>query len=225
MMAFVHKLRNWLHRRKQYRQNAFLKKCSGVIHVGANVGQERHLYASHGLKVVWIEPIPEIFAALQANLIGLENQIAVQSLITDKDNERRTLHIATNNGASSSLLELNEHKDIWPDVGFSRDIELISAKLSTALRTAQIDPQGYDALIMDTQGTELLVLKGAREILPYFDYIKTEAADFEIYKGCATVAELDDFLSEEGFRKLKSYKFAERRQGGTCFDVLYERIR
>jgi hypothetical protein len=29
----------------------FLKDCSGVIHVGANSGQERHLYAQHRLAV------------------------------------------------------------------------------------------------------------------------------------------------------------------------------
>jgi hypothetical protein len=35
---------------------AYLAKCHGVIHVGANAGQERDLYAAHGLSVVWIEP-------------------------------------------------------------------------------------------------------------------------------------------------------------------------
>ena len=42
----------------------FLRSCSGVIHVGANSGQERELYAQHGLNVVWIEPIPEVYTAL-----------------------------------------------------------------------------------------------------------------------------------------------------------------
>ena len=39
----------------------FLKKATGIIHVGANTGQEINLYAQYGLPVVWIEPIPDIF--------------------------------------------------------------------------------------------------------------------------------------------------------------------
>ena len=36
----------------------FLADARGVIHVGANVGQERDLYAAYRLPVVWIEPTP-----------------------------------------------------------------------------------------------------------------------------------------------------------------------
>ena len=34
--------------------DVFLKSVSGVIHVGANTGQERDLYAKYHLDVVWI---------------------------------------------------------------------------------------------------------------------------------------------------------------------------
>lgn len=46
----------------------FLKKVKGIIHVGANTGQEMELYAKYKLPVVWIEPIPEVFETLQNNL-------------------------------------------------------------------------------------------------------------------------------------------------------------
>lgn len=42
-------------------ENSFLSKGRGVIHVGANAGQERELYAAFGLHVIWIEPIPDVF--------------------------------------------------------------------------------------------------------------------------------------------------------------------
>ena len=45
-------------RRTLYPEDAFLRKVSGVIHVGANLGQERAHYARFRLDVVWIEPIP-----------------------------------------------------------------------------------------------------------------------------------------------------------------------
>jgi FkbM family methyltransferase len=92
----------------------FLRSYSGVIHVGANSGQERTLYAQHGLNVVWIEPIPEVYAALTDNIVGYPRQTAINALITDKDGETYTLHVANNEGASSSILDLHDHRDIWP---------------------------------------------------------------------------------------------------------------
>ena len=40
----------------------FLRDVTGVVHVGANTGQERDKYARHGLSVIWVEPIPDIYA-------------------------------------------------------------------------------------------------------------------------------------------------------------------
>src|SRR5882762_6712763 len=61
----------------------FLARISGVIHVGAHAGEERDQYAKLGLRVIWIEPIPEVFERLQANIAGYPDQRAIQSLITD----------------------------------------------------------------------------------------------------------------------------------------------
>lgn len=204
--------------------DAFLNLCKGIVHVGANSGQERDTYASYGLKVVWIEPIPEVFAELEANLEGYKDQVAIQALLTDQEGQRCTLHVSNIDGQASSILDLNQCLDIWPSVDYVRDIEIVSSTLPIALSGANVDHLSYDALILDTQGTELQVLKGAREILSCFKYIKTEAADFEAYTGCALVSQLDDFLGQEGFRRTRADKFAERELGGAYFDLLYERI-
>lgn len=203
--------------------NKFLRSCSGVIHVGANVGQERETYAKNNLKVVWIEPIPEIYNDLIRNINEYPDQIAIQSLITDRDGETCTLHISSNAGESSSLLDLHHHRDIWPTIHYVKDIKLKSAKLTTALRCAGIDSDDYNALVIDTQGTELLVLKGAEEILPRLKYIKTEAADFESYRDCTTVKEIHSYLDQQGFRIIRQDKFAQRNTGGAYFDLLFER--
>ena len=41
--------------------DAFLRRVRGLVHVGANTGQERESYASHGLSVIWVEPIGDVF--------------------------------------------------------------------------------------------------------------------------------------------------------------------
>jgi FkbM family methyltransferase len=203
--------------------DSFLKFSAGVIHVGANTGQERDLYAQHGLRVVWIEPIPEIYNDLLANIRGFSDQIAINALITDLNDKEYDLHVASNDGASSSILELHHHYDIWPQIHYVRDVRLKSSTLPTALEAGGIDFQSYDSLVIDTQGSELQVLAGAADILPHFKWIKTEAADFEAYKRCTTVSELTEYLRRFDFRILQKERFATRAQGGAYYDILFGR--
>jgi FkbM family methyltransferase len=204
--------------------DAFLKKVQGVIHVGANAGQEREQYAGLGLSVIWVEPIPEVFATLQANLVSFPRQRACQYLLTDRDGQTYEFKIASNGGASSSILDIALHKDIWPDIHYVGSMNLTSATLSTMIQKERVDIRHYQALVMDTQGTELMVLKGAGDLLKNFRYIKAEAADFEVYHGCCLVDDLTNYVARFGFRELRRTKLAKRKGGGTCFDVVYRRV-
>ena len=204
-------------------RNRYLRSSTGVIHVGANIGQERDIYARYGLPVIWIEPIPEQFAELQRNIASFPQQRAIRALITDRDGDRHTLHISNNYGASSSILDFKLHKEIWPDVHFVRDIQLTSQTLTTALRSSEVDSAAYDVLALDTQGSELMILRGAGPILDQFTYIKAEAADFESYVGGATVFQIASFLAGHGFRLIREDIFARHASGGRYFDLLFRK--
>jgi len=173
----------------------FLQKVPGVIHVGANEGQERDAYAKHGLQVIWIEPIPEVFATLQKHLSVYSRQSAYQYLVTDQDGSEYAFHIANNGGASSSILDFKLHKDVWPDIAYEQTITLRGTTLASLLKKEAINPADYPALVMDVQGSELLVLKGAEAILPAFRFIKTEVADSEAYAGCCQLGDINAFLT------------------------------
>lgn len=222
----IARIKSVLHRAKSVLKgdpDSFLRHVSGVIHVGANTGQERGLYDKYGLRVIWIEPIPEVFATLQANVAGFSRQRAFQYLITDRDDAEYQFHVANNAGASSSVLDLNLHKDIWPQVAYERTITLRSKTLATVLKDERIEARDYDALIMDTQGSELLVLQGATPILQNFRYIKTEVPDFESYSGCCQLTDIAAFLTRAGYREVRRRKFAERAGGGSYYDIVYRR--
>ncbi len=219
LMKILRRLRRWF----GPEPNRFLRSARGVIHVGANVGQERALYARHGLDVLWIEPLPEVFATLRANVATFPRQRALQALVTDRDDHEYDFHVANNAGESSSLFELKQHKDVWPKVAFTGSIKLRSVTLRTLLTREGVDITRYDALVMDTQGSELLVLKGAESLLPGFAHIKTEAPDFEAYEGCAQLVDLEAFLAARGFAELVRNRFASRAAGGHYYDVVYRR--
>jgi len=201
----------------------FLRRVSGVIHVGANTGQEREHYDMYDLRVIWIEPIPEVYKTLVANLEGFRDQRAIQSLVTDRDDEEYEFHIANNYGASSSILDLKDHKDMYPDVTFTATVLLRSTTLSSLLQRERIDPSEYQALILDTQGSELLVLKGAAPVLRNFKYIKIEVPDFEAYAGCCQLADINSFMEQHGYREFSRHVIESRPDSGNYYDVTYTR--
>ena len=211
-------------RRLLYPDDWFLKEVAGVIHVGANKGQEREHYASLGLNVVWVEPIPTIFEVLQSNIAVFPKQRAYCRLLADQHGTDYDFHVANNEGASSSILAFAKHFDIWPDVNYTHDIRITATTLSHLVDVEQIDLSKYGALVLDTQGSELLVLKGAVPILDRFRFIKSEVADFESYVGCCQIAELTGFLSRYGFKISHKIPFARRSGGGTYYDALYRHI-
>lgn len=211
-------------RRMMYPENGFMKKVSGIIHVGANTGQEREHYASLGLNVLWVEPIPTVFDELQSNIAEFPTQRAYCRLLADRHGIEYDFHISNNQGASSSILDFAKHVEIWPDVHYTHDIRLTATTLSALIDTERIELSNYGALVLDTQGSELLVLKGAAPILDQFRFIKSEVADFESYAGCCQLKELTDFLRRHSFMMFRKTPFARREGGGTYYDVLYRRM-
>jgi FkbM family methyltransferase len=206
---------------------SFYSKVSGVIHVGANTGQERDGYKDGGLKVIWIEPIPEIFNELSRNIQGYPNQKAIQGLVSDKDDVEYSFHIANNKGQSSSIFELKHHKDVWPSVGYEQTIKIKSKTLTSILKNLNIEELSqYNALVLDTQGSELLVLKGATAILDNFKFIRVEVADFEAYEGCCQLSDIQAFLKPLGYyeyARFKTKRWKQRNKG--YYDIVYKRSR
>ncbi len=220
---FLRPIKQALFNKSKSTQDHFLKNVSGVIHVGANSGQERAHYDSFGLKTLWVEPIPSVFAELVSNIQSYPKQRALEALVTDRDDQPTQFHISSNFGASSSLLDLKEHELIWPEVKYTKTIQLTSVTLETLLKRENIEPNHYQALIMDTQGSELLVLKGAIGLLSGFTYIKTEVPDFESYKGCCQLPEVSDFMQQHGFEEWHRNRFAGKDGVGNYYDIVYKR--
>ncbi len=223
IISLIKELLRPLKKDRRKNPDAFLNDVSGVVHVGANTGQERELYRAHDLSVIWVEPIPPIFAELENNIRGFRNQRAFRALVTDVDEKEYQFHIANNKGESSSILELKQHRDIWPAVSYTAAISLSSITLASLFKKEQIDPRKYQALIMDTQGSELLVLKGSLPILEHFKYIKVEVPDFESYEGCCQLSDVNEFMAEHRYKEFSRSKFASRAEGGSYFDIVYKK--
>jgi FkbM family methyltransferase len=178
-------------------------KPKGVLHVGANVGEEAQVYDELGIKnVVWIEANTEIFHKLLNNVGGYGHN-CFNVCISDKEGEPVTLHISNNGSQSSSILELGTHKIAHPEVHYIKDVEMKAQRLDQMLILWDI-LKDSDFLNIDLQGAELKALRGMGDRLNQFKWAYLEVNQAELYKGCALVEEIDTYLLGFGFKRVET---------------------
>lgn len=193
----------------------------GVIHIGAHYGEERDYYKSLGLKVVWVEALSNVFDILCENIEGYENQIAYNALLTDEFGKEYLFQTTSNEQASSSIFEFKHHVDMWPSVKKSSELVLNSTTLYDLCKSKNITLADYDSLVLDTQGSELLVLQGADPILHNFKYIKTEVADFESYQDGCQLHDIQSFMEKRGYKETNRQMQITNPEVGTYYDITY----
>ncbi len=172
-------------------------ECSGILHCGSSTAQERFIYAELGIpEVIWIEAIPEVFEVAKENLKPFHNQIAINACLSNVDDEEVIFNISNNESQSSSFLELGHHKIIHPEVHYIDSIVLNTIRLDSLFNLLERDMKHLNFANFDLQGAELLALQGLGKLINQFDYIYLEVNKCEVYKNCATIDQIDDFLSD-----------------------------
>jgi len=182
--------------------NDWFKFChlpiKGIIHIGAHDCEEQQIYDSIGItndKVIWIE-------AMSDKVEYLKNKYNIHQLVaSDQDDEEISFKI-TNNGQSSSILDLETHKTHHPSVYVTRTIPMKTSRMDTFIQHKEINMNNYNYLNLDIQGAELKALKGFGSLLNHIDYIYTEVNNEYLYKDCALMSELDDYLLMFGFQRV-----------------------
>ena len=178
-----------------------------ILHIGANWGEETgtyiHMYRETLQSITYIECIPHIARGLRQRMEGLAGQTGmpihvVEALVSDVSNVSCKFHIASNNGASSSMFEPNSKEWMWDYVKFPATLELKTTTCDDLVLNGQL-PKVYDSLVLDVQGAELNVLKGMKSLLPHVKQIITEYSTREFYKGGVLFDELHSFLASQGF--------------------------
>lgn len=170
----------------------------GVIHVGMHKAEEYPIYKSAGVS-------PIIFIEANKDLVHQyapddDDCYVVHAAVSDKV-EDVEFNI-TNNGESSSILELGDHSQIYPHIVNVETVKMRTTTLDKVLQRIGIYLFNYNILNLDIQGAELKALKGIQE-WSHFEAIFTEVNYREMYKGCALIGEVDEFLFSKGFLKVE----------------------
>lgn len=174
----------------------------GVLHIGAHAVEELDSYIECGInKSLWIEANPDQYSKCVEQLDGTNHQV-LNYAVYDQDDVPFTFNI-TNNGESSSLLKLKDHKNYYPAITVSKQIQLNTKRLDTILTNHNISIDSFNFLNLDIQGVELRAIKGLGNMLSSIDYIYTEVNRAELYEGCDLIEDIDAYLQEFGFVRVE----------------------
>lgn len=130
----------------------------------------------------------------------------------------------SNNGQSSSILELNQHRQFYPDIyyvkTFTTTTKLLINIIDKYVKKYDIH---FNFLNLDIQGTELKALKGMSDYLDKVDYIYTEVNKDYLYTNCSLIQELDEYLSLFNFMRVET-KWVEGYNWGDAFYIKQNKI-
>jgi FkbM family methyltransferase len=187
-------------------------KPRGVIHVGANDGEEFVYYKSMGIEnLCGFEPLKKPFRVFQQD----HPDVLKFQLGWGLAGGKYGINVTENDKASSILKTVptdnwEEHpvfKDWnmgqWPVVG-REIIEVV--KYADFMKGEPYNPEDYNFLNMDIQGMELEALKGMGKQLDYFDALVIECSEQPVYVGEASAHEVEDYLTSQGFVRCSPVK-------------------
>lgn len=173
----------------------FLYKSKGILHIGAFDGKQfaKH-YNSFGKPVIWIEANDRVFPILKQTISDFPNQRAF-NLLLGSSKKIIKFYELTNLG-SSSIFPINERNPWNLRIQSSRNLPMTTLSEHFTLS----DLLDFNFWVIDTQGAELEVLKGSRELLKSCcRYLYLEVSNITEYLGGAEYQEIQTFLSSNGF--------------------------
>ena len=173
----------------------------GVIHVGAHHGEEVDTYRSLGAPhIVMVEANPSAFIELSRRHNQSTDITLVNCAISDTNGICK-LHLS-DSGNSSPLLKPELVTSIDPSHTFGDTIEIRCTRLDDLFIEITETKSSYNILRISAQGAELLVLRGANELLEYIDIIYLDIYYAELYSRCPQIEEVDDYITALGYKRI-----------------------
>lgn len=190
-------------------------KINGILHIGAHECEELSDYINAGVNkesIYWVEGQESIVNKVKSK--GIPN--VYLALIDELDDNEVTFNVS-NNGQSSSILEFGSHSKHHPHVHYVTSYKQRTTRLDTLIEKYNIPISTLNFLNLDIQGVELRALKSMEKYLNQIDYIYTEVNTEEVYKDCAIISEIDEYLKQYGFVRQEARIYKEYGWGDAIY--------
>jgi FkbM family methyltransferase len=187
-------------------------KFKGILHVGMHEAEEIRVYEKYISrdKILWIEAMSDKVKYC----ISKFPSILVENAIISDVEEDVNFHIS-NNGQSSSILELGLHKNLHPEVHYISSFKSRSKRLDNVI--SNYKSIHFNFLNLDIQGVELRALKSLGNYLENIDYIYTEVNSDYVYEKCDLIGDIDQYLSTFGFKRVETSWFGDCKWGDAFY--------
>jgi FkbM family methyltransferase len=175
--------------------------CDFVVDIGANNGQWISEARAHGYKgnALCIEPLKKNYNVLKS--CNFDNTNTLNCAVGNR-NGSIYINQASNDGASSSILELNSfHKKAAPDINFVGKEKVKILKLSKILENYK---HKKIFVKIDTQGYEFEILKSiSKNNFNNIFAFEIETNLVSTYKNLTLIEDVIKFLRNKGYTPLR----------------------
>ena len=185
---------------------------TGILHVGMHEAEEIVEYEKYigRDKILWIEAIPD---KVQYCISKFPSILVENAIISDVE-EEVNFNIS-NNGQSSSILELGLHKSLHPEVYYITSFKSQSKRLDNVI--SKYSDIQFNFLNLDIQGVELRALKSIGDYLNKVNYVYTEVNNDYVYENCDLIEDIDKYLEKFGFKRMETIWFGNCKWGDAFY--------
>ena len=175
-----------------------------VIDIGSNVGDiTRELIQDKNNFVISVEPIPYLANNLKNLESNHSNLKVINCAISDEDGEQ-TFYINEPHCTSSLKKYNDEVKNKWPNrLNYKEKIIVKTIKLSTLIEELSLQNEIISFLKIDTQGSDLDVIKSSEKYLSNIKEIKCETfitdKNNDLYIDESKSDEVIEFMNQNNF--------------------------
>lgn len=194
-----------------------------VLDVGANKGQFSLLVLSlsHQSIIKAFEPVSSSFEKLKIISKKYSRFECIKAIVHENNNPQK-INVTTSSDNSSLLLASQDQINFSKGRAILKSYELVNAvslyEIIEKNKTHKI------LLKVDVQGTELEVLRSAKNHLKFINYIIVECSHIQLYEGQNLWLEIDQYLKNLGFSNKKRYNDQYYKGKLIQSDYLYKKI-
>ena len=208
-----------------------IKECDSIIDVGLNKGQFSLIACNKLLKIplFGFEPIDKIYFPFQKYFkkrFPKRTLIIFPYALSDKE-KISNFYLTEKNDCSSLLKPSNLGLQINPNfLKVKKELKIETKRLDNILiNHLKFRKLKKSLLKIDTQGSELSVLIGAKKILKsHIKYVYIEVSDLEHYTDQNKSNEVINFLGQLGFINILKLNISYNNKGLSYADYLFEKM-
>lgn len=183
-------------------------KIRGVFQAGMGDHPENEISVWNSANIkhqIYIEAYPPYAQICKNYCDSLEDDVkrlCISGALTEKDGS--TYFFVNSQYLSHSVLDMYKNRpDVVKESMISVNrMEVDAYSIDSIFRNNNLNPEDYNLLFLDTQGSEHLVLKGAKDTLKYFDFIQIEISTEMVYENSILYNDWISLMESLGYKNI-----------------------